>query len=69
MVVCNYSFNIFDAAVPSVQEVVTILYSKLINKMGHYFLDIQYNVLHKKGGMPYCQFAMDLLQCGYQKFL
>ena len=26
----------------SVQEVVTILYSKLLHKLGHYFLDIQY---------------------------
>ena len=32
-----------DHKVPSVQEVVTHLYSKLLYKMGHYFLDIQYS--------------------------
>ena len=31
--------------IPSVQEVVTILYSKLLYEMGNYFLDIQYLVL------------------------
>ena len=28
--------------VPDVQEVVTLLYSKLVYKIGDYFLDIQY---------------------------
>ena len=29
-----------ERKIPSVQEVVTILYSKFLNRMGHYYLDI-----------------------------